>query len=103
MARKTWLWYITGHPPHPGRGLAILALAACFVTGALVAAQGQAPRSPTPAPVKGTVRVETVARGLDHPWALAFLPDGRLLVTERPGQLRLVDRDGHLQSLTTGR
>jgi aldose sugar dehydrogenase len=38
-------------------------------------------------------RIETVAEGLDHPWALAFLPDGGLLVTERPGRLRLIERD----------
>ena len=37
-----------------------------------------------------------VARGLDHPWALAFLPEGRLLVTERPGRMRIVERDGKL-------
>jgi glucose/arabinose dehydrogenase len=36
-------------------------------------------------------RVETVASGLDHPWSLAFLPGGRMLVTERPGRLRLVE------------
>jgi glucose/arabinose dehydrogenase len=40
-------------------------------------------------------RIETVARGLEHPWALAFMPDGRLLVTERTGQLRVV-ADGRL-------
>ena len=34
-------------------------------------------------------RIETVATGLVHPWSLAFLPGGRLLVTERPGRLRL--------------
>jgi glucose/arabinose dehydrogenase len=40
-------------------------------------------------------RVVTVTRGLEHPWSLAFLPDGAMLVTERPGRLRLV-RDGVL-------
>ena len=39
----------------------------------------------------GNLNVETIARGLDRPWALAFLPDGRMLVTERPGRLRIVD------------
>ena len=39
--------------------------------------------------------VETVAEGLEHPWSLAFLPDGGMLVTERPGRLRIV-RDGKL-------
>ncbi|HSB98689.1 MAG TPA: PQQ-dependent sugar dehydrogenase [Burkholderiaceae bacterium] len=38
----------------------------------------------------------TVAQGLVNPWSLAFLPDGRMLVTERPGRLRIVDRDGTL-------
>jgi glucose/arabinose dehydrogenase len=41
------------------------------------------------------VRVVVVTRGLSHPWGLAFLPDGSLLVTERDGRLRLV-RDGVL-------
>jgi glucose/arabinose dehydrogenase len=41
-------------------------------------------------------RVVTVAGGLDHPWSLAFLPDGRMLVTERPGRLRVVGQDGRL-------
>lgn len=34
--------------------------------------------------------IETVASGLDHPWSLAFLPDGDMLVTERPGRLRRI-------------
>jgi len=36
----------------------------------------------------------TVAQGLEHPWAVAFLPQGRFLVTERPGRMRVVQPDG---------
>jgi glucose/arabinose dehydrogenase len=43
-----------------------------------------------------TVRVVTLTQGLEHPWGLAFLPDGRMLVTERPGRLRIVGKDGKL-------
>jgi len=42
-------------------------------------------------------RVTTLVAGLEHPWGLAFLPNGDLLITERPGRLRLV-RDGVLES-----
>lgn len=42
----------------------------------------------------GTLRVSELATGLEHPWALAFLPDGRMLVTERPGHLLLLAGDG---------
>lgn len=43
-----------------------------------------------------TLKPVTVASGLDHPWALAFLPDGRMLVTEKPGRLRVVAADGRV-------
>ena len=46
----------------------------------------------------GPVSVTTVAEGLEHPWGLAFLPDGRMLATERPGRLRLVGADGALSA-----
>jgi glucose/arabinose dehydrogenase len=44
---------------------------------------------------QASFRVVEVAGGLEHPWGLAFLPDGRMLVTERPGRLRIVE-DGYL-------
>jgi glucose/arabinose dehydrogenase len=44
----------------------------------------------------GHLEVQTVASGLVNPWSLAFLPDGRLLVTERPGRMRIVSADGQL-------
>jgi glucose/arabinose dehydrogenase len=40
------------------------------------------------------LRAVTVTSGLEHPWSLAFLPEGRMLVTERPGRLRLLGADG---------
>ncbi len=57
---------------------------------------GASQRSPNPKPIQGMVSAETVAVGLEHPWALAFLPDGRILVTERPGRVRIVEKDGQL-------
>lgn len=50
----------------------------------------------------GDLVVETVAEGLQNPWGLAFLPDGRMLVTERPGRLRLVDKEGKLSQPISG-
>jgi glucose/arabinose dehydrogenase len=69
------------------------AIGFALVAGTAVA-RAEAPKSPTPASVEVSVRVTTVARGLEHPWGLEFLPDGRMLVTERPGRLRIVDAAG---------
>ncbi|RTR03931.1 PQQ-dependent sugar dehydrogenase [Halomonas nitroreducens] len=41
------------------------------------------------------VRLVRLAEGLEHPWSVAFLPDGRFLVSERPGRLALIDGQGH--------
>lgn len=52
---------------------------------------------------QGTISVEEVAKGLDHPWALAFLPDNKgMLITEKPGNLRIVSPDGTLSKPLSG-
>ncbi len=46
--------------------------------------------------------VVTVAQGLENPWSLAFLPNGKMLVTERPGRLRVLGADGTLSAPVSG-
>jgi aldose sugar dehydrogenase len=50
----------------------------------------------------GQINIQTIAEGLEHPWGLAFLPDGRMLVTERPGRLRMVSKEGQLSQPLEG-
>ncbi|MFZ4756582.1 MAG: PQQ-dependent sugar dehydrogenase [Burkholderiaceae bacterium] len=51
---------------------------------------------------RASVEVTTFASGLEFPWGLAFMPDGRMLVTERPGRLRIVATDGSLSAPIEG-
>jgi glucose/arabinose dehydrogenase len=52
---------------------------------------------------QGTLEVTTITKGLEHPWALAFLPDRQgMLVTERPGNLRVISADGKLSAPLSG-
>lgn len=60
----------------------------------LMAAPGLAEQTNAPEAPKTAIKLETVAKGLENPWALEFLPDGRMLVTEKPGRLRVVAKDG---------
>ncbi len=70
------------------RALTTAALVTVAALGAAPAAAGAG---------AGGVRVETVATGLEIPWEIGFLPDGRALVTERPGRVRLLTRSGRLR------
>ena len=80
-----------------GIGGIAVALAVALGAGACnVVASDHAPRSPTPSTIDAPIRATPVAGGLEHPWGLAFLPDGRMLVTERPGRLRVIGKDGQV-------
>lgn len=68
------------------------------LAGAAAAEQTNAP----PPANASKIKVETVAEGLANPWGLQFLPDGRALVTEKPGTLRIVGKDGKLSGAIAG-
>ena len=70
--------------------------AAIVLTATLLIATGTRGENASFASSAGQLDVQTVATGLVNPWSLAFLPDGRMLVTERPGRMRLVTADGQL-------
>jgi len=90
--------------------------AVAIATGSVLTAHDvaqQPPASAKPATVadpdgqvikseKQTFKIEVVAREIETPWALAFLPDGRLLITERPGRLRIVDKGKLLPEAVKG-
>ncbi len=80
--------------------------------GAAGAAQAPTAKpAPTPPPdpdgqviksEKQTFKIEVIARDIETPWAMAFLPDGRLLVTERPGRLRIIEKGKLLPDAVKG-
>lgn len=93
-----WLFarWSPNRPAHPVRSPAT----ACTVL--LLVGVASLPSEPAQADEPVRYRIETLAEGLEHPWSLAFLPDGGLLVTERPGRLRHIDAGGHLQPPISG-
>ena len=73
------------------------------VTAALMfLSQPSLPDNRTISTKAGTIKVDTVAKGLDRPWGLAFLPDEEMLVTEKPGTLRRVAKDGTVSKPLSG-
>lgn len=80
------------------RAVALLLALATFVGGPVTA------NTITKAPAASVtpVKVDIVARRLEHPWGLQFLPDGRMIVTERPGRVRIVTSDGKLSQPVAG-
>ncbi len=90
-----------------------LRLLACCITMSLTlnaCAQSQAPAQPVASaePARampsqaGTLQVRPIASGLEHPWAVALLPEGGFLVTERPGRLRRIAADGKVSAPIAG-
>lgn len=76
-----------------------LLLALLLVLFSLVVYSDFRTDQPVAAPTLDTVKI---AHGLQQPWALAFLPDGRMLVTEKPGRMRIVDASGKLSAPLAG-
>lgn len=96
---------------------AVVLLMGCGGAGPGLASQGVDPRPPngrdqvpafpgqTDAPEQKlgvAFRIDTVVSGLEMPWGLAFLPNGKMLVTERPGRLRVLTADGKLSPPVVG-
>lgn len=90
---------ITNKPARTPRPWAIALAAAFVLTGGAVAAVA-ALKQPS-APPNAPFRIEEIA-DLDQPWAMTFLPDGRMLITEKAGQLLMLSADGKQRKTVTG-
>jgi glucose/arabinose dehydrogenase len=82
-------------PRHLFRPLALGAASLAFAAPAIAVDE-------TVETEKAVIHVETFADGLEHPWGIAFLPEGGALVTERPGRLRHVSAEGALSEPLSG-
>jgi aldose sugar dehydrogenase len=71
-----------------------------FLIALVLAAPAAAQPAQEVSSEKANFRVETMASGLENPWAIAFLPGGGKLITERPGRLRLLSEDGKLSEVS---
>lgn len=82
----------------------VFRLAGClgFAWIALMAAPALAQQTQAPALPATQIKIETVAKGLEFPWSLQFLPGGSFLISERPGRIRVVTGDGRLLPAVTG-
>lgn len=79
-----------------GHAFILVAALAALLSGPVFTAAAAAQPSQIIRSKAGSLRAVAVAKGLENPWAFAFLPKQRLLVTERPGRIRVVDEDGKL-------
>ena len=76
--------------------------AAIVVMATILIATASRGETPSLTSSAGPLVVQTIARDLDHPWSLAFLPGGKMLVTERPGRMRVVSPQGALSPPLAG-
>jgi len=84
----------------------LLALVACQPRTSAATGTSAMPHAADGQPAVSTdadgTRIQVIATGLEHPWAVALLPDGSFLVTERPGRMRRVSADGTLSAPLKG-
>ena len=86
----------------PAGAVTVALTAAIMMAASLAIATGAHGAEPGFASSAGGLEVRTIAKGLANPWALAFLPDGKMLVTERPGRMRIVTVEGQISPSLKG-